>query len=111
MQSNWNYFLIQIIQSHHSSIMVLQIGKRLFRGSLLRVLCPTRWSVRHASISNILKDYEVLQSTLEEVQEGHNEYAAKANGLFSKMEQFETYFELQFTYLLFAPAEQFSTNV
>ena len=27
------------------------------------------------------------------------------------MEQFETYFGLQFAYLLFAPAEQFSTNV
>ena len=48
---------------------------------------------------------------MEEVQEGHDEYAAKANGLFSKMEQFETYFGLQFVYLLFAPAEQFSTNV
>ena len=67
--------------------------------------------MRHASISNILKDYKVLQSTLEEVQEGHNEYATKANGLFSKMEQFETYFGLQFAYLSFAPAEQFSTNV
>ena len=53
--------------------------------SLLRVLCPTRWTVRHASISTILKDYKVLLSTLEEVQEGHDEYAAKANRLFSKM--------------------------
>ena len=57
--------------------------------------------MRHASISSILKDYKVLQSTLEEVQEGHDEYAAIANGLFSKMEQFETYFGLQ----------QFSTNI
>ena len=50
-------------------------------------------------------------STLEEVQEGHNEYAAKANGLFSKTQQFEVYFGLQFADILFAPAEQFSTNV
>ena len=79
--------------------------------SSLRVLCPMRWTVRHASISSILKDYKILQSTLEEVQEGHDEYAAKGNGLFSKMEQFEMYFGLQFAYLLFAPAEQFSTNI
>lgn len=63
--------------------------------------------MRHASISCILKNYKILQSTLQEVQEGHDEYAAKANGLLSKMEIFETYFGLQFAYLLFAPAEQF----
>ena len=60
--------------------------------------------MRHASISSILKNYKIL---LEEVQEGHDEYAAKANGLFNKMEQFETYFGLQFAFLLFGPAEQF----
>ena len=55
--------------------------------SLLRVYCAQQeWTVRNASISTILKDYKVLLSTLEEVQEGHDEYAAKANGLFSKME-------------------------
>ena len=54
---------------------------------------------------------KVLQSTLEEVQEGHDEYAAKASGLFNKMEQFETCFGLQFAFLLFGPAEQFSTNI
>jgi len=47
----------------------------------LRVLCPTRWTVRHASTSNIL----------EEVQDEHDEYAVKASGLFRKIEKFETY--------------------
>ena len=41
----------------------------------LRVLCPTSWTVRHVSISNILKNYKVLQTTLEEVQNEHDEYA------------------------------------
>ena len=67
--------------------------------SSLRVLCPTRWTVRHASISSILKKYKVLQSTLEEVQEGHDEYAAKANGLFNKMEQFEHILDYYFHFL------------
>jgi len=37
--------------------------------------------VRRASTSNIL----------EEVQDEHDEYTVKASGLFSKIEQFETY--------------------
>jgi len=53
-----------------------------------------------------VKNYKLLQSTLEEVQEGHKEYAAKANGLLSKME-----LGLQFLHLLVALAEQFSMNI
>ena len=47
----------------------------------------------HPSTSSILKNYKVLQTTLGEVQDGHDEYmyAAKASGLFSKLEQFEAY--------------------
>ena len=52
----------------------------------LRTLCPTRWTVRHASINSILLNYEILLSTLEEVQNGHDEYAAKASGLHAQME-------------------------
>jgi len=48
---------------------------------------------------------------LEEAQEGHDEYAAKASGLFNKMGQFETYFGLQLAHIVFTPAEQFSFNV
>ena len=61
--------------------------------------CETCFNIKHT------KGLQSSTSTLEEVQEGHNEYAAKANGLFSKMEQFETYFGLQFAYLLSAPAK------
>ena len=118
----WNtmdfiYNLIQLIKFSPKQLTVFENFRKeiIFNSgeitSSLRVLCPTRWTVRHASISSILKNYKILQSTLQEVQEGHDEYAAKANGLLSKMEIFETYFGLQFAYLLFAPAEQFSTNV
>lgn len=47
----------------------------------LRPLCPTRWTVRHSAIDSILKNYQSLKSTLEAVQLGHDEYAAKARGL------------------------------
>ena len=51
-------------------------------------------------------NYELLLSTLEEVQK--DEYAAKASGLRSRMELFETYFGLK---LVFSEAEQFSTDL
>ena len=57
------------------------------------------------------KNYKVLQSTLGEVQDGHDEYAAKVSWLFSKLEQFETYFRLQLAHVLFVPVKQFSFNV
>ena len=52
----------------------------------LRTLCPTRWTVRHASIESILLNYRVLQDTLEEVQKGRDEYAAKAHGMSLQMD-------------------------
>ena len=49
--------------------------------------------------------------TLEQIQVGHDEYAAKVSGLLNKMEQFNTYFGLTLAHLSFAPTEQFSTNL
>ena len=77
----------------------------------LRSLCPTRWTVRHTSINSILLNYEILLNTLEEVQKGHDEYAAKATGLRTRMELFDTYFGLKLSHLVFSAAEQFSTNL
>ena len=77
----------------------------------LRTLCPTRWTVRNAAISSILSNYEILLTTLEEVQKGHDEYAAKASGLRIRMESFDTYFGLKLSHLVFSPSEQFSTNL
>ena len=31
-----------------------------------RMLCPTRWTVRHSSLSSILKNYSTIQSALDE---------------------------------------------
>ena len=56
-------------------------------------------------------NYEILLSTLEEVQKGYDEYAAKASGLHARMELFDTYFGLKLSYLVFSAAEQFSVNL
>ena len=77
----------------------------------LRTLCPTRWTVRHASINSVLLNYKVLQETLDEVQKGTDDYAAKARGMLSRMETFEIYFGLQLAYLIFATSEQLSINM
>ena len=41
----------------------------------LRVLCPTRWTVTGASIKSVLDYYE----SLDEIQQGHDDYAANCN--------------------------------
>ncbi len=77
----------------------------------LRTLCPTRWTVRHSAIDSILKNYQALMLTLEDVQQGHDEYAAKGKGLLMQMESFDTFFSLKLAYMVFSAAEQFSTNL
>ena len=77
----------------------------------LRTLCPTRWTVRHSAIDSILKNYQALMSTLEVVQQGQDEYAAKGKGLLMQMESFDIFFSLKLSFLIFSAAEQFSTNL
>ena len=67
----------------------------------LRMLCPTRWTVRHSSIGSILKNYSIIQSALDEISKGHDDYAAKASGMVSKMDNFD----------IFSAAEQVSINI
>ena len=77
----------------------------------LRTLCPTRWTVRHGSINSILSNYQTLITTLDTVQQGHDEYAAKAKGLLTQMESFDTFFGLKLAYLVYSAAEQLSVNL
>ena len=77
----------------------------------LRMLCPTRWTVRHTSIASILRNYSIIQSALEEIRHGHDEYAAKASGMALKMEDFDMLFGLKLAYLIFSAAEQLSINL
>lgn len=77
----------------------------------LRMVCPTRWTVRHTSITSILQNYSVLLTALEEIQLGHDDYAAKASGLLAQMGSFDIYFALKLAYLVFSTAEQLSINL
>lgn len=77
----------------------------------LRTLCPTRWTVRHGSINSILSNYRTLITTLDTVQQGHDEYAAKAKGLLARLESFELFFGLKLAYLVYSATEQLSVNL
>ena len=77
----------------------------------LRVVCPTRWTVRHTAINSILRNYKLLQTALEQIELGHDEYAAKGSGLLTQMRNFETYFALKLAYLVFSSSEQLSINL
>ena len=77
----------------------------------LRMLCPTRWTVRHTSIASILRNCSIIQSALEEIRHGHDDYAAKASGMALKMEDFDMFFGLKLGYPIFSAAEQLSINL
>lgn len=77
----------------------------------LRMLCPTRWTVRHTAIDSVIKNYQVLQTALEQIQLGHDEYAAKASGLLARMEKFDTFFALKLAHLVFSATDQLSLNL
>ena len=111
------YELVQLIKFSPKRLHVFETLKRnvVVNGGdstpRLRTLCPTRWTVRHTSINSILLNYNTFLETLEEVQKGNDEYAAKASGLHARMELFDTYFGLKLAHLVFSAAEQFSTNL
>ena len=77
----------------------------------LRPLCPTRWTVHHSAIDSILKNYHALMTTLQRIQLGDDEYAAKGRGLLIQMESFDIFFSLKLAYLIFSAVEQFSVNL
>lgn len=81
---NFVYNLVQLIRFSTKRLSLFDYLKKdisLNSGETtpsLRVLCPTRWTVRHTALDSIIKNYKILQSTLEQIQLGHDEYAAKA---------------------------------
>ena len=107
------YNLVQLIQFSPKRLSLFEsLRKNVALNSgetttSLRILCPTRWTVRHTSIDSIVKNYQILQAALAEIQLGHNEYAAKASGLLSRMEKFA----LKLAHLVFSSAEQLSVNL
>ena len=62
----------------------------------IRVLCPTRWTVKAESMKSIISNYSVLQELWEEAAKlVHNsEMIARIRGVASQMELFDFFFGL-----------------
>uniref|UniRef100_A0A1X7U9E7 Uncharacterized protein n=1 Tax=Amphimedon queenslandica TaxID=400682 RepID=A0A1X7U9E7_AMPQE len=72
----------------------------------LKSISPTRCTAKTDAIAIVLKDYEVLIETVDEVYEKtHDEYGTKAKGVLTCLEQFDTSFVLQLAELLFSTSE------
>ena len=73
------------------------------RGATIRPLCPTRWVMRQASLDSILCNYERIFTFLDEVPEHSNDakISAKAAGLLTKAEEFQSFFGLRGLHQLF----------
>ena len=75
----------------------------------LRPLCPTRWTVRTASINSVLSNYAVLMDTMEDINRTTNdEYLLIAGRQLTVMEKFSTFFQLKLSHLFFSASEQLS---
>ena len=62
-----------------------------------RVLCPTRWTVRHETLSSIMNNYETFFAFWKEILEDRldSETRAHVHGLNSQMKAFNFYFGLK----------------
>ena len=60
-----------------------------------RTLCPTRWTVRSSSLDSILKNYAVIQASLEKFASAairNPEMSARCTGISAQFEQFDFLF-------------------
>ena len=60
----------------------------------IRILCPTRWTVRAEALSSISENYEALQLTWDEAMEAtrDTEMRARIGGVSAQMQKFNFLF-------------------
>ena len=61
----------------------------------IRVLCPTRWTIRAASVQSMLDNYEILLEVWEESKASSldSEIRARIIGVEAQMEQFDFFLD------------------
>jgi len=78
----------------------------------LKPLCPTRWSVRAASVSSVLGNCERVLAALTEIaRTKHDESGSKASGLLRSLERFKTFFSLRVALLVFELVDDCNTSL
>ncbi|CAK6966905.1 unnamed protein product [Scomber scombrus] len=72
----------------------------------LRPLCPTRWTVRAASLQSIATNYSALMDFLEDMSANEKgDAGGKASGLFVNLQKFGTFFSLRSMLTFFSRVE------
>ena len=79
----------------------------------IRVLCPTRWTVRHETIQSIMSNYEAFLVFWEEILEDHidSETRARVHCLNSQMKTFHFYFGLKLLHTVLVHADNLSRTL
>ena len=67
--------------------------------------------MRKKAINAVLKNYDLLQETLDIIKKGKDKYASKAIGYLNCMDKFSTYFGLEPSCLVFSATEQLSITL
>ena len=78
-----------------------------------RVLCPTRWTIRHETLSSIMSNYETFFAFWEEILEDRldSETRARVHGLNSQMRTFNFYFGLKLLHTVLMHADNLSRTL
>ena len=75
----------------------------------LKPLCPTRWTVRTASINAVFENYATLIEAFYEMQRcTPDDNGHKAGGVVCKLEEFRTFIGLKLSHLVFGATEEVS---
>ena len=79
----------------------------------LRVLCPTRWTVRAASLKSVLKNYAVLQELWDLSKDDASDPSMKARiiGVEAQFRTFKYYFGIQLGFLLLQHSDNLSKTL
>ena len=76
----------------------------------IRLLCPTRWTVKAEAFTSISENYEALMETWAEAKQINNdsEMRARIGGLAKQMESFDFFFGLELGRIVFSMSDNLS---
>ena len=78
----------------------------------VKPLCPTRWTVRTATLNAVIKNYAVISVELETIgREAYGEPSRKSCGLLAMIDKFGVYFGLKLSHMIFSVSEQLSMSL
>jgi hypothetical protein len=73
-----------------------------------RPLCPTRWTIRHTSLSGVINTYPAVLDFLFSLASCNDDIGSKARGLYDQLSKGSIYFGIRLSYLMFSLTDQLS---